>query len=293
MDISMHTWMRPEPIDVTLERLAACGYDGVEIMGEPRRFSIPAVKAKLAALGLKCYGAVTVTLAGRDIIHADPYLREMTVRYMNEVCDMVDALGGTIITLVPSEVGKVVPMADPDTEWAWAIESIRAVADYASRYPNMRLGIEPLNRFETNFINRHDQALKLMEDVGRANVGVVLDAFHLHIEEKDMFQAILNAGRHLVDFHVADNNRRPCGDGSIDWPRVIATLKQAGYTGPIAAEFVVPPDRSPLAAREAEDTTATETERKFIRDHGSDLISDATYTRYTQACIDHLRASGA
>jgi sugar phosphate isomerase/epimerase len=167
------------------------------------------------------------------------------------------------------------------------------VVRHAARH-GIKVGLEPLNRFETNFLNRHDQALKLMEDVNEPNVGVCLDAFHINIEEADPYQAILNTGAHLVDFHVADNNRFPPGSGNLNWADHIAVLRQAGYDEQLTVEFVVPLDRSPLAAK-AEDagTTATEAELKFIRDHGSDLMSDAEYSRYVEASIQHLRASGA
>ena len=158
----------------------------------------------------------------------------------------------------------------------------REVARHARQH-GIRIGLEPLNRFETNFLNRHDQALKLMEDVNEPNVGVCLDAFHINIEEADPYQAILATGAHLVDFHVADNNRRPPGEGTWDWAKLIGTLRQAGYA-----------DRSPLAAKMADaGTEATEAELKFIRDHGSDLMSDAAYTAHCEAAIRHLRASGA
>jgi sugar phosphate isomerase/epimerase len=289
----MHNWMRPEPLEVTLKRLHDLGYDGIEIMGEPRKYDIKETRALLDKYGLECYGSVTIMVKGRDLIHADPYYREMSIRYANECLDLVGALGGSLLTLVPSEVGKIVAMSDPETEWAWAVEGVRQIAQHAKKY-NVRVGLEPLNRFETNFLNRHDQALKLMEDAGMDNVGVCLDAFHINIEEADPYQAILNTGANLVDFHVADNNRFPPGGGAIDWPKMIATLKQAGYEGWITSEFVVPLDRSPLAVKDEDaGTTATEAELKFIRDHGSDLMSDAAYSKHVEATIRHLKASGA
>lgn len=293
MKICMHNWMRPEPIETTIDRLKRLGYDGIQIMGEPRKYDWKHVRKLLDDNGLKCFGSVSIMVKGRDLIHADPYYREMTVTYLKECLDMVAALGGDIFTLVPSEVGKIVAMADAETEWAWAVENIREVVRHAAKH-GIRVGLEPLNRFETNFLNRHDQALRLMQDVNEPNVGVCLDAFHINIEEADPYQAILNTGKHLVDFHVADNNRFPPGGGAWDWPKLINTLKQAGYEGQLTVEFVVPMDRSPLA-KKAEDagTTATEAELKFIRDHGSDLMSDAEYTRHVEASIKHLRASGA
>jgi D-psicose/D-tagatose/L-ribulose 3-epimerase len=293
MKICMHNWMRPEPIETTIQRLVKYGYDGIQIMGEPRKYDWKQVRGLLDSNGLKCYGSVSIMIAGRDLIHGDVYYREMTRAYLKECLDMVAALGGSIFTLVPSEVGKVVAMSDPDTEWGWAVEGIREVADHAATH-NIRIGLEPLNRFETNFLNRHDQALKLMEDVGRSNVGVCLDAFHINIEEADMHAAILATGKHLVDFHVADNNRRPPGEGAIDWAKLIGTLKQAGYDQQLTSEFVVPFDRSPLRGTiEAAGTEATEAELKFIRDHGSDLMSDSAYSRHVEKTIEVLRAAGA
>jgi len=285
--------MRPEPIETTIERLALYGYDGIQIMGEPRKYNWAEVKASLDKHNMKCFGSVSIMIAGRDLIHSDVYYREMTVRYLNECLDMVHALGGSIFTLVPSEVGKIVAMADVDTEWGWAVEGVRAVAEHAAKL-DIRIGLEPLNRFETNFLNRHDQALKLAEDVGLSNVGVCLDAFHINIEEADPYQAILNTGKHLVDFHVADNNRLPPGGGSWDWKRLIATLKQAGYEEQLTNEFVVPFDRSPLREQqEASGTEATDAELKFIRDHGSDLMSDGAYSRHVKNAIEFLRSAGA
>lgn len=294
MRVVMHNWMRPEPIEHTIKRLSSLGYDGIQIMGEPRKYDAKEVRKLLKANKLECWGTVTIMVKGRDLIHADPYYREMSQQYVKECIDLVANLGGNIITVVPSEVGKVVAMADPDTEWAWAVEGLKHIADHANK-KKVRIGLEPLNRFETNFLNRHDQALRLAADVGE-DVGVCLDAFHINIEEADMYKAILKTGDKLVDFHVADNNRRPPGEGQLDWKKLISTLKQAGYKGALTVEFVVPMDRSPLresAQDSASGTTASEAELKFIRDHGSDLMSDELYSRHCANAIKHLRASGA
>jgi D-psicose/D-tagatose/L-ribulose 3-epimerase len=294
MYVCMHNWMRPEPIERTIKRLVEYGYDGIQIMGEPRKYDWKEVRKLLDDNGLRCFGSVSIMGTGRDLIHADPYYREMSVRYVKECLDMVAALGGNMFTLVPSEVGKIVAMADADTEWGWAVENIRDIAKHAAKY-GIRIGLEPLNRFETNFLNRHDQALKLADDVNESNVGVCIDAFHINIEESDIYQAIRNTGPRMVDFHVADNNRRPPGEGTLDWAKIIATLKESGYTeGPLTVEFVVPMDRSPLREQEeAAGTEATEAELKFIRDHGSDLMSDRAYSKHVENTIKHLRANGA
>jgi len=293
MKVGMHNWMRPEPLEVTLARLQRLGYDGIEIMGEPRKYDVKETRKLLKKYNLECYGSVTIMVKGRDLIHADPYFREMSQQYVKECIDLVADLGGNLLTLVPSEVGKIVAMADPETEWKWAVEGIRKVADHALK-KKVKIGLEPLNRFETNFLNRHDQALRLAADVGD-DVGVCLDAFHINIEEADPYAAVTataKAGK-LVDFHVADNNRWPPGQGNWDWKKLISTLKKAGYDGWITSEFVVPLDRSPLAKKmEEAGTTATEAELKFIRDHGSDLMSDAAYSKHVENTIKNLKKAG-
>lgn len=110
----------------------------------------------------------------------------------------------------------------------------------------MRLGIEPLNRYETNFINRHDQAIALARETGEGT-GVILDSFHMVLEETDPYVAIRATAPWLVDFQVADSNRRRPGTGVLDWRKLLATLRSIGYEGDITCEFLITEDRTPLA----------------------------------------------
>jgi D-psicose/D-tagatose/L-ribulose 3-epimerase len=288
--LSAHNWMRPEPLEVTLARLQRLGYEGIEIMGEPTKYEPKETRALLKRYKINCWGSVTIMLKSRDLINADKYLRIGSIEYVKDCITLVHELGGEILTLVPSEVGKINAMADPETEWRWAVESLKPIADHA-RKQNVRIALEPLNRFETNFLNRHDQALALANELGD-DVGVCLDAFHINIEEKDPLGAIRAVGKRLTNFHIADNNRRAPGDGTWDWKALLGTLKEVGYEGYLTTEFVIPFDRSPLAAQGGDvGTTATAEELKFIRDHGSDLMSDAAYSVHFERCIAHIRAS--
>ena len=148
---------------------------------------------------------------GRDLVHEDHYVRLASVQYVKDCLSLVASMGGRILTVVPSTVGKVVPMASPEEEWEWAVDGLKECQAHAEQV-GVRIGIEPLNRFETYFINRADQAVALAKDVG-GNCGVTLDIFHMNIEEADWAQAIRDTGDHLVDFHVADNNRMPLRPG--------------------------------------------------------------------------------
>lgn len=280
MHLSMHNWMRAEPIDVTVRRLARYGYKSIEISGEPDVFDTKDLRRLLTENGIACWGAVSLMFEGRDLIHVDEAVRASSIGYLNECITMVKELDGYEMTIVPSQVGKVAPMDTPEQEWAWAVDSLKEVYAHGQG-EGIRIALEPLNRFETNFLNRADQAVLLAEAVG-PDCGVCLDTFHLNIEEADMLEAIRNSKERLVDFHVADNNRMACGMGSLDWPLVVRTLKEVGYDGALTVEFVAPLDRTPanpyqnaVAAAEAE---LTAEQLQFIQDHGSGVLSEEFYS---------------
>ena len=183
LKVAMHNWMRPEPIEATIKRLGRSGYDGIEISGEPAMYDTKQVRSLLEENGLECWGAVTLMVGGRDLLHEDKYVRVGSVQYVKDTIDMIKELGGKILTVVPSTVGKVTPMGSPEEEWQWAVESLKECQEHAEKQ-GVRIGLEPLNRFETYFLNRGDQALALAEDVG-GDCGVCLDIFHMNIEEAD------------------------------------------------------------------------------------------------------------
>ena len=288
MKVSMHNWMRPEPIQATIERLARLGYDGLEISGEPQGFDAGQVRSLLDENGLECWGAVTLMTGGRDLLHEDPYVRLGSVQYVKDCLSFVAALDGKIVTVVPSTVGKIVPMASPEDEWGWAVDGLKECQAHAEEV-GVRIGLEPLNRFETYFLNRCDQALALADAVG-GNCGVALDTFHMNIEESDLLEAIRAAGDRLVDFHVADNNRMPPGYGALDWDAIARELQGIGYEGHLTVEFVPALDRA-AEIGDASEAGGGASIEKFLRDHATGAVPEALYERYTEESIGHLRAA--
>jgi D-psicose/D-tagatose/L-ribulose 3-epimerase len=292
LKVAMHNWMRPEPIETTISRLARAGYDGIEIAGEPAVYDAGHVRSLLDEHGLECWGSVTIMVGGRDLVHEDKYVRVGTIQYVKDTLDLIGALGGRILTVVPSTVGKITPMASPEEEWQWAVEGLKECQAHAEQ-KGVRLALEPLTRFETYFLNRHDQALALAEDVG-GDCGVCLDMFHMNIEEADWSEALKTAGDKLVNVHVADNNRMPCGQGALDWDKLVTTLAEVGYDDYLTVEFVVPLDRSRVSQRteiaDASEAEASAGLEQFLRDHGTGAVPDALYDRYVQESIDFLRS---
>jgi sugar phosphate isomerase/epimerase len=279
MHLSTHNWMRAEPLAVTLNRIKKYGYESIEISGEPAQYDINDTRALLKEHGIRCWGAVTLTLGERNLAAKDEGQRAKSVDYVKRVVTMVSELEGEIVTLVPATVGKVVPDGTEEEEWKWVVDATMECFAHAQK-KGVRLAIEPLNRFETYFFNRAAQALALADAV-HPDCGVCLDAFHLNIEEEDIYEAIRLAGKRLFDFHVADNNRFAAGLGHLDWPKIVATLKEIGYDGALTNEFVAPVDRTPAAKYpdmvERNPVDIPPEQLKFIQDHGSSLLTEKFY----------------
>jgi sugar phosphate isomerase/epimerase len=203
---------------------------------------------------------------------------------------MVRELDGEEMSVVPGSVGQVVSEATPEEEWGWAVESLKECNDHAER-SGIKIGIEPINRFETFFINRAAQAIALAKAVG-PSCGVCLDSFHMALEERDMFEAIRAAGDRLVDFHIGENNRFAPGLGSLDWERIVATLSDIGYDGPLSVEFCPPFDRTPANPyphqAETDFSGVSAEQRKFLEDHGSNLMSERFYVEQIRQTADVL-----
>jgi sugar phosphate isomerase/epimerase len=280
MHLSTHNWMRAEPLEVTLQRIKRLGFESIEISGEPRQYETKTSRPLLKQYGIRCWGAVTLTLGERNLAASNEAQRAKSVDYVKSVVTMVKELEGTEITIVPATVGKIVPDSTPELEWKWVVQGLKEVYAYA-RQCGVRMAIEPLNRFETYFLNRADQALRLAEEVG-PDCGVCLDVFHMNIEEVDMHAAIRKVGKRLVDVHVAENNRLAPGMGNVDWKRLVATLREVGYDGALTMESVAPVDRTPVSPWpnqvEKNPVDIPPEQLKFIQDHGSSLLSEAFYT---------------
>ncbi len=290
MHLSTHNWMRAEPVETTLRRGKQYGLQSIEISGEPDQYDSKEVRKILKELNMFCWGSVTLTLGDRNLAAKDEAQRAATVNYMKRVATMIHELEGSELTVVPATVGKVTPDGTPEEEWQWVTDGLKEVYELTESY-GIRMALEPLNRFETYFLNRADQAVELAKAVG-PNCGVCLDAFHMNIEEEDFHESIRTAGDLLVDFHVADNNRMPPGMGQLNWQEIVATLKSIGYDGGMTLEFVTPVDRTPVTKWpdqvETKPVDISPEQLKFIEDHGSSLLSEEFYTEMVKRACQHM-----
>ena len=290
MHIAIHNWMRAEPIETTVRRISAQGYHAMEIQGTPEAYDTREIRKLLHANKLRCWGSVTLMLGDRNLLARDEQQREKSVEYVKDVITMVKELDGTMVSVVPGTVGKIVPEGRPEEEWEWAVESMKLCYNHANK-EGIRLGIEPINRFETYFINRGDQALALAKEVG-PDCGVCLDIFHMNLEEDNYYDAIQRVGNRLAGFHVADNNRMAPGMGTLDWPKIVEAVKSTGYDGALSVEFCPPLDRTPAnphpGSIDENPVGLTPEQKKFLEDHGSSAFTEAFYSMLTQKSLDTL-----
>ncbi len=191
------------------------------------------------AMGLSICGAFG---PARDLSNEDGSVREAALGYIKQCIDLAHAVGAEkVVGPMYSAVGKARPLS-PEArreERQRAVEGLREAADYAAP-AGVSLAIEPLNRFETDMVNTTEQGLELCDLVGRANVGLTLDTFHMNIEEKSPADAIRAAGDRLLHVQVCANDRGTPGTGHLPWADVFGALRDIGYGGQIVIESFTP-----------------------------------------------------
>ena len=147
--------------------------------------------------------------------------------------------------------GLVRPGVEPAQAMSWLIEALRECSQAAQPF-NLRLALEPINRYETTLINTCADGLALIERVGAGNFGLLLDTFHMNIEEPQMEESIRNCGSHIFHFHAADSNRWFPGSGHLDFRSVLEALRLTGYAGWVSGEFLPQPDAQTAAGKSIE-----------------------------------------
>jgi sugar phosphate isomerase/epimerase len=245
------------PLERTLARIAAAGYDGVEIPGEPDAFDPRNVRRALANAGLAPVGltaSCAVPATRRDLAHPDPAVRADAAGYLTACLRFAAEIGAPLTQMLPSGETRLAPIATRAEEWAWSVAGMQGAAREAERL-EVKISIEPLNRYEAYLVTNVDEALAYVDTVDSPWVGMTLDLFHAHLEEPDIRQAILKAAPRLLHVHVADTNRRGLGHGHLDVAACAHALDTIGYRGSIVLEVMPPgpdPFRSIKDARSAE-----------------------------------------
>lgn len=214
------------------------GFETVEIPIEDESHIDPAyVKEKLDEHGLVC-GSVCGCMGPDRDLRGNPAQQQGGFDYLMHLIDMMGPLNcPSLIGPLYSAVGRAdaVPAKEYRQQWSTVVRHLKKLAAYA-RKKGVTLCLEPLNRFETDFINTCDQGLKMVKDVGSPALTLHLDTFHMNIEEKNQAAAIRRAGKYLGHFHACGSDRGTPGNDHIDWSGIARALKAVGYQKDVVIE---------------------------------------------------------
>jgi len=226
-----------------LPRIKRAGCDFVELLvPEPGELDLKETRAALADHGLGIVLAARVN-ATRDLASADPAAHVAGVDYLDECVRVAVGLGADLVGGplygAPLVFAGRAPAPVAEDERVRRIDRVVAGLRRAGKTAEgagVRLAIEPLNRFETDIANTTGHALTLAESVGSPAVGVMLDTFHMNMEDASIPEAIRRAGPRMFHFQANENHRGFVGSGHIDWPAVAWALAAVAYHGPITLE---------------------------------------------------------
>jgi len=236
-------------LERNVERIARLGYDGVELaVRDPSLLDVAHVEQVLRRWGLEVPALGTgqaYTEEGLSFTAPDESLRSRAIERIHRQVDLARSLGAMVIVgLIRGKMEQGVARA---LAGQWLVSALVDCARYAA--PDVRLVLEPLNRYETNLIHSVAEGLALIDEVGAKNLGLLFDTFHANIEEASIEGAVRSAGDRLFHVHVADSNRWYPGAGHLDFRRVIHTLQSMGYQGYLSAEIMPMPSAEACAER--------------------------------------------
>ena len=241
--IGISTWVWESPLTDfnlpgLLAKIAGLGFDAVELpLENDGDLTSATVLESLAANGLKPF-VVGAMAPGRDLVGADPASVERTQAYLSACISLASGIGSpTVCGPFYAQTGRVWRMSREERGDAYAElrRNLQPVAALAQE-SGVVLGIEPLNRYETSLINTVDQALEALGPLLGNGVGLALDTYHLHIEERSVAAAVRAAGENLVHVQVCGNDRGAPGGDQTDWQGLLQVLDEVGYAGPLNIE---------------------------------------------------------
>lgn len=240
------TWLWTSPFDTgtvaLFSKIREMGYDMVEIpVEDPDLIAVEKVKEGLAL------NTLTPVICGafgptRDLTHDDVSVQQNSLAYISECLDICEKLGaGFLAGPMYSAVGKArtVSPEQRTKEWGRAVENLQKVCRMAEAR-GVKIALEPLNRFESDLINTAEDVLRLIEDINHPAAGVLLDGFHMNIEEPDIEKAFLSAGKKLLHVQVSENYRGTPGTGQTRWDAYRRGLEAIGYKGAVSIESFTP-----------------------------------------------------
>ncbi|MEM8862929.1 MAG: sugar phosphate isomerase/epimerase family protein [Chloroflexota bacterium] len=243
MQFGVNTWVwisptTTESFEEYVPKVKGMGFDLIEFAIE----DTTVIDYAKAAAVLKDHDmAVSVCVAmgpDRDLIIDDEAIQQNGMAYLKHCIDACAIVGAkNLVGPIYSAVGRVWEQT-PDSrkrDSDLLVKQLSELANYAGD-KGVKLGVEPLNRFETSFLNTAAQTIEIIDRVDHPACKIMLDSFHMNIEEKSLGDAIRATGDRLVHFHSCENDRGAPGSGNVGWNEVAQALKEINFEGPVVIE---------------------------------------------------------
>jgi sugar phosphate isomerase/epimerase len=236
-------------LEKNLQRIAAMGYDGVELaIRDPKLVDLNGLEQliRLCKLSVPAIGTGQAWgEEGLSFTDPDVSVRQAAIERIKSQIPFASRFKAVII--IGLIRGIVKPGVEPAQAMDWMVEALDECCKAAHPH-GIKLALEPINRYETTLINNTTQGLDLIGRVNADNFGLLLDTFHMNIEEADIEASIRACSQHILHFHVADSNRWYPGAGHLDFKSIMKTLIATGYVGWVSGEFL--PEPGPQIAAE-------------------------------------------
>ncbi len=242
-----------DDLETSLRKARALGFDGVELaLLHPGQIDPARIEALLKETGLEIpmiSSGQVFAEGGLCFTHPDPPLRSRAVARIKGLIDQAERFRSMVnIGRVRGPITPGLPRADSEARFLEAMDEIARYAEPAG----VVIALEPVNRYEINFLNRVEEAVDLIDRLGRPNVKVMADVFHMNIEDRSIEGSLAEFAGRIAYVHVADSNRLAPGMGHLDFPGIMTALTGAGYDGYLTAEILPHPSPDEAARRAAD-----------------------------------------
>ncbi|MFQ5855481.1 MAG: 5-keto-L-gluconate epimerase [Anaerolineae bacterium] len=238
-------------LETNIAKIAGLGYDGVELaIRDPKLVDGDELERVVSRHNLAVPAIGTGQAWGEEglsFTDPAPTVRAAAIERVRSHVPLAARFDAVII--IGLLRGIVKPGVDHGQAMDWLVEALQECS-VAAAPAGVRLALEPINRYETTLVNNVVHGLELIDRVGADNFGLLLDTFHMNIEEPSIEGSIRQAGDRIFHFHVADSNRWHPGAGHLDFRMLLETLFDTGYAGFVSGEFMPMPNAD-TAAREA------------------------------------------
>lgn len=243
--ITLSSFCHIEPIERTLERLQGQGYDAVEMFGEPQKMGMKKLRDIFDSFNFHVcgitgmWGSISEDSWKRRILSADRSITKHTEEYVMDCIKMCQSLGGNemnICLFADSDMAtfdrnhRTLSSDKKEGVIQKAIPLLNTLSKFAKDY-GVHILVEPLNRYNTPFCSSAKDAFVIANKVNHDNFGLLLDTFHMNIEEDSFEDSILKSRKLLRHMHFADNNRKMPGYAHINFQSIMRSLFSIGYNG--------------------------------------------------------------